>query len=109
MKDLVVLTADKDCEYALKGLLSRPQALGIRIITVEYLRHPNKDPGCRMTPETLLRSQARRFRYALVMFDREGSGENQPGTGLELERDVIDNLSRNGWDGRSQCVVIEPE
>ncbi len=29
-KDLVVLAADKDMEYALKGLLSRPQALGIR-------------------------------------------------------------------------------
>ena len=34
-KDLVVLAADKDMEYALKGLLSRPQALGIRKIEVD--------------------------------------------------------------------------
>ena len=30
MKDLVILAADKDLEFALRGMLSRPEALGIR-------------------------------------------------------------------------------
>ena len=30
MKDLVALVADRDMEYALKGLLARPEALGMR-------------------------------------------------------------------------------
>ena len=29
MKDLVILVADKDQKYALKGMLSRPEALGM--------------------------------------------------------------------------------
>ena len=32
-KDLIVLVADKDMEHALKGLLARPAALGIRSVT----------------------------------------------------------------------------
>ena len=32
VKDLVVV-ADKDIEYTIKGLLTRPQALGIRLVT----------------------------------------------------------------------------
>ena len=39
-KDLIVLAADKDMEHALKGLLSRPQALGIRTINSKTLRQP---------------------------------------------------------------------
>ena len=45
-KDLVVLAADKDMEYALKGLLSRPQALGIRTIEADIRVHPGHDPAC---------------------------------------------------------------
>ena len=30
MKDLVVLVSDKNMEFVVKGLLSRPPALGIR-------------------------------------------------------------------------------
>lgn len=33
LKDLVVLTADKNIEGALRGLLSRPQSLGLREIS----------------------------------------------------------------------------
>lgn len=45
-KDLVVLAADKDMEYVLKGLLSRPQALGIRKIEADIRVHPGHDPAC---------------------------------------------------------------
>ena len=37
LKDLVVLTADKNIEGALRGLLSRPQSLGIREIPTKSM------------------------------------------------------------------------
>ena len=43
-KDLVVLVADKDMEHALKGLLGRPRALGIREIEADIRVHPRHDP-----------------------------------------------------------------
>ena len=50
-KDLVALVADKDdkdIEHALKGLLSRPQSLGIRKVTADVLVHPRHESGlCR--------------------------------------------------------------
>lgn len=46
-------------------------------------------------------------RYALVMFDRDGSGDDR-------ERQVIEaavehDLERSGWQSRSKAIVIEPE
>lgn len=37
MKDLVLVVADKNMHFALRGALSRPEAMGIRPITVEFL------------------------------------------------------------------------
>ena len=45
-KDLVVLTADLNTENTFKGLLSRPEALGISPVRHDIFRHPDKDPGC---------------------------------------------------------------
>lgn len=109
MKDLIVLTACKDGEYALRGLLSRPEAMGIASISVEYLQHPNKDPGCLKNPGAILRSQARLYRYALVIFDREGSGDDTAGAGASLEKEVEEKLNACGWSNRARAVVIEPE
>jgi hypothetical protein len=44
--DLVLLVADKNIEHGLRGLLSRPQALGIRSVTSKTYVHPQRDPGC---------------------------------------------------------------
>lgn len=41
-KDLIVLVADKDMEHALKGLLARPAALGIRSVNADILVHPHQ-------------------------------------------------------------------
>jgi len=35
-KDLIVLVADKNMEFGLRGLLSRPEALGIRKLAGLY-------------------------------------------------------------------------
>ncbi len=38
--DLMVLVADKNIEFTIKGLLSRPQALGTREVSSRVVRHP---------------------------------------------------------------------
>jgi hypothetical protein len=109
MKDLVALLPDHDIESVLIGLFSRPEALGIRNITVDYFQHPNHDAGCRKAPQDMLRQQMHLYRYALVMFDRDGCGVDAPGSGHEIQKQVEANLRVAGWDDRVACVVIEPE
>ena len=45
-KDLVVLVADKNMEFALRGLFSRTPSFGIHPVTADVFVHPEKDPGC---------------------------------------------------------------
>jgi len=107
--DLVVLTADKNTQFALEGLLSRPGALGIRPIErVRMLVHPRRDPAVLRDSHSFLRPLLRQASYCLVVFDREGSGaENR--SREDLEQSVQSNLDANGWEGRSSVVVIDPE
>ena len=46
VKELVVLAADKDLQFALEGLLARSEALGIRPIEKDIFVEPEHDPGC---------------------------------------------------------------
>ncbi len=46
MNDLVILAADKDQEFALKGLLARPEALNNRLVEEQVWVHPEHDPAC---------------------------------------------------------------
>ena len=62
MKDLFILVADKNAEYALKGALARPEALGIRPIEFEIRTHPGRDGGTRKTGPELLDHFARPHR-----------------------------------------------
>lgn len=79
MKDLVVLVSDQNMKYVLKGLLARPQALGIHPINIDdekdIIRHPEHDPGCANSGVTFLADFAQQYRYGLLMFDHEGSGK----------------------------------
>ena len=107
-KDLAVLSADKNIEWTLRGLFSRPRSLGIREISCDFYPHPERDPGCRLRGHDFLKPFARSHAHALVVFDREGSGGDE----LErtaLERQVEDRLSSSGWDDRAAAVVIDPE
>ncbi len=45
MKDLVILVADKNMQFALRGALARPEALGIRAITADFRSHMGRDGG----------------------------------------------------------------
>ncbi len=106
-KDLIILVADKNQEYAVLGLLSR-RDLGVRIESLECHVHPRRDPGClRKSPE-FLRSLSNQFRYAMVVLDHQGCGRDQDDPGA-LESEIESRLRINGWTDRAGAVVIHPE
>lgn len=107
--DLFVLTAGKDTEFALRGLLSRPRALGVRPIEpVKFVTHPRRDPAVYRDSHGFLRPFINQAKHALVVFDREGSGEKSRDR-VQMEMSVQAQLDSNGWSGRSAVVVIDPE
>lgn len=107
--DLVVLVADQDQEFAIRGLLAaRAADLRMRPVTTTTFRHPQRDPGCRKGATEFLRGFLRSSAHALVVFDHHGSGAHADAA-AEVEAAVETTLSRNGWSERSACIVIEPE
>jgi len=113
--DLVVLVADADAEWALRTLLeSRAEALGIRTPTSKVIRDPGRDAGVFLRAHDLLRSYTKLAAYALVLLDREGSGQEQRQTASEMEADLEDRLGRAGWlteaqQPRAAAIVLDPE
>lgn len=110
MKDLIVLAADKSMEHALKGVLGRPVALGIRRITFDILVHPERDPGCANRGVRFLNSSgfSRRYRFGLLVFDYEGCGKEQF-TPTELQKALNVDFSHTDWRDQAKTVVIVPE
>lgn len=108
MTDLVILVADKNMEFGIRGLLSRGPSLGIRAITSDIYVHPERDPGCLLKAHHFLRPFLEDHDHALVMFDLQGCGREAL-TRQKLETEVEGNLSRSGWADRAACVVIDPE
>jgi hypothetical protein len=108
VKDLVILSADADIEFALRGLLTRAATLGIRPISVEYYRHMHHDPGCLRDSHEFLRSSLRSHAQALVVFDRDGCGREDL-TRDQIEALVEKRLAQNGWEQRAAAIVIDPE
>jgi hypothetical protein len=107
-KDLVVLTACSNAKFAVQGVIESPHRLAIRSVTVDYFVHPNKDPGCLNQSESILRSQQRRYERALVVFDREGCGQDHLSRD-DLESHVEGQLERQGWQGRAAAIAVDPE
>lgn len=108
MRDLILLVADKNTDYGLRGLLSRPAALGIPFVDTQILVHPRRDPGCFREAHNFLRAFAVDFRHALVVFDREGGGREERSADA-LESEVNARLATAGWDDRANVVVPDPE
>lgn len=107
--DLVLLVPGADEDAALGTLLSeRRKSLRIRPIRFKILRHPLRDPGCFRTSPELLRPYQRTAAYALVIFDREGSGREGDAAD-RVARDLRDRLAATGWGDRAAVVVIDPE
>lgn len=107
MKDLILLVADKNSQFALRGALQRPKALGIRPIRFEFLVHPGRDGGTRRTGPEILNLEAARFRNAVLVLDFEGCG-SEHSLAAELESE-LDARLRKAWSDRAKAIVIEPE
>ncbi|MGE5342922.1 MAG: methylation-associated defense system protein MAD4 [Candidatus Omnitrophota bacterium] len=106
-KDLIILTADKDMEFSIKGILERTESLRIRKINFNVFNHPHRDPGCRKNAINYLRQYVD-YNYALVVFDKEGCGKEESAR-EELEKKIEEELFENGWKDRSAVIVIDPE
>jgi hypothetical protein len=107
-RDLIVLVAHNDTRQSIEVLLKRSSALGIRPISLQLVKHPNRDPGCYQDAQEILRSYIRDTAHALVVFDHEGSGR-ETSTRDRVEEDVRNRLAKNGWEARAETIVIAPE
>jgi len=109
MKDLVVLVADSNMKAAVQTLIEkRHKSLGIRQVQMDVFVHPERDAGVLLKAHIFLQQFRNEYRYALVMFDHEGCGqENKPAE--ELEQEVKQRLEQSGWQGRCEVIVLEPE
>lgn len=108
MRDLIFLVADKNIECGVRGLLSRPEALGVRSIDAQIVVHVRRDPGCVHEAHDFLRPFVNEYRHALVMFDLQGSGREalrRHGLGDEVRR----RLAASGWDDPADVIVLDPE
>ncbi len=106
-QDLFVLAADSDAHRVLETILKTPDRPGIRPVTFAIERHPGHDPGCRQKSTEYLRPFLRRFRHALVVFDRDGCRSTK--TRRELQNEITAHLAANGWRDRARAIVIAPE
>jgi hypothetical protein len=107
-RDLFVLVPGKNEEFALRGALARPKALGVRPIDFEFRPHPGRDGGIRTSGASLLTTQRHRFNHGLLLLDIEGSGAGPDIDALELES-RLDRELAVGWGDNAKAVVVSPE
>lgn len=109
MKDLIILVADQNMRDCIEGLIPKlPHALKITPFTFDIFVHPNRDPGCRTQSSDFLKSFQNKFRFGLVVFDKDGCGKELLSRS-ELETEVEATLFVTGWNDRVKVIVIEPE
>jgi hypothetical protein len=110
MKDVIVVAADSYQEKVLEALLPRvPASSNTQAFTFDIVRNPRNDSGSYNDSHELLRPAIKLYRYAIVIFDYEGSGVEDVKSRIEVEKDVEALLNKNGWQGRNCVVVIKPE
>lgn len=109
MKDLIVLVADKNMEFLLRGLLPRiPVIEQIKKFNFEVIVHTYRDPGIFNESHEFLRTFIDKFRYEIVILDIEGSGHENM-TREQIENHIEGNLSIAGWNNLSCAIAISPE
>jgi hypothetical protein len=109
MKDLVILVSDSDIEIGIKTLIEkRYNSLNIKQINFDIYKHPQRDPGVLKKAHEFLRPHISSYRYALVMFDYEGCGDEDKPID-ELEAVVKERLENNGWERRCEVIILNPE
>ena len=106
MKDLLLYTAD--AQAFMRGLMGRPEALGIRSIAHDIDRHLLHDSGMVQNGAELTRMRKGRYRKALLMWDHQGSGLERQ-TPEEVAREMQARLDRYTWKDHSAVAVLVPE
>ncbi|MBM4388410.1 MAG: hypothetical protein FJ088_11765 [Deltaproteobacteria bacterium] len=109
LNDLIVLVADKNMEFAIKGILQRTETLKIRPLKSDIHVHPERDPGCYLKGPDFLSSFCEDYKYAILIMDYEGSGHEHHISKAEIEDGLESQLASKGWENRSCAIVIEPE
>ncbi|MBL7797044.1 MAG: hypothetical protein JNJ90_11175 [Saprospiraceae bacterium] len=109
MKDLIVFVADGHQKAVMEALLPRiPKSSNTAEFGFEVKVNPGKDSGTYIYSHELLRPYINQYRFALVVFDFEGTGvEHLPLD--QVKKNVQELLEKNGWKGRSAVIVIQPE
>lgn len=107
--DLVMLVPGKDERETFDTLLSsRQESLGIREIRYNIIVHPRRDPGCFHEAPDMLQPFVARARYALVVLDYDGSGQEHRAA-PDVVRDLKERLAGSGWGKRAEVLLLEPE
>jgi hypothetical protein len=110
MKDLIVSVADSYQEKVMEALLPRiPVSSGTRQFSYDIVRNIGNDSGSYYDSHELLRPYINDYRFAIVVFDLEGSGVENNKTREQAEIDVEHLLSINGWNKKNMVIVIKPE
>jgi hypothetical protein len=108
MRDLVVLTADKQQRETMSALLAeRQRAINIAVGTWDCFRHPGSDPGVYNDGAAYLSTFRYQYHRAVVLLDREWQGG--PDDAGEMRDHLASALAAAGWDGRCHVVVPDPE
>jgi hypothetical protein len=109
MKDLLVYTADADAMAFMRSMLNRPQALGIRPISFDIERHPQRDAGMVQSGAELARMKKGGYHRALLMWDHHGSGRDHKQTPEQVQADIQAKLDAYTWKDNSAVAVLMPE
>ncbi|MCF8248180.1 MAG: hypothetical protein K9J37_23400 [Saprospiraceae bacterium] len=110
MKDLIVLVADKDIKALLEGLFPRLEHVnGTSQFDFDIESHPNRDNGCMNESVEYLRPFCRTYRHAIVIFDKDGSGQETNSREI-IESTIETALASNGWKAENvAAIAIDPE
>lgn len=109
MKDVIFFVADGNMERLFEGLLPRiPTASSTNEFSYDIIVNQTHDAGCLNDSHEYLRPFIRQYRYAVVIFDHEGCGEEEK-SAIELEQRVETFLNNSGWEGRNMGGIIDPE
>ncbi|MCL2641325.1 MAG: hypothetical protein FWD53_10800 [Phycisphaerales bacterium] len=106
--DLAVIAADGGIERVIRGILNRPESLGIRPLQgVKYSAFRPLDHGAYSRGHELAAQYQNTHEHALLIFDFDWKGRPADDAS-EMTREVENKLAKI-WGDNGRCVIIEPE
>lgn len=109
MKDLLLYVADADAQAFLNSLLNKPFALGIRQITFDIERHPQRDSGMVQSGSELTRMKKGKYQKALLTWDHHGSGRDHKQSPEQVRDEIQSKLNSYTWSDNSSITIFVPE